>query len=181
MKDMGRLLPAQATAFQALPFTGDDLLTRLVRVKLLAVVSEMLGGLCTSVKNTLLVEQANLMRMADVVMTEVEMTLGRPTLDPKSRQTLDEMSALPMNIWQKWLDRLQTTQKNNEKLKAEGQAEIEAAQKTAQAAGAVAKIVSGQQVSPDDALLAAGAQPQAPAPAKKGNKRSAKRPKTTSA
>ena len=130
----------------------------------------MADGFSRKLHNTLLVERADLMRMADVVMTEIELATGRPTLEAGERAMLDDLASIPLNMWQKWLDRLQETQKKNEALRSERQDEIDAANHATAAAEALAKLATGQKVEGDEALRAA----------KSGsNQRSNQRPKSS--
>lgn len=170
MSDAIRVSPVWADGFKKLPFVPEDLVGRLARVKLLEVLSEMADGFSRKLHNTLLVERADLMRMADVVMTEIELATGRPTLEAGERAMLDDLASIPLNMWQKWLDRLQETQKKNEALRSERQDEIDAANHATAAAEALAKLATGQKVEGDEALRAA----------KSGsNQRSNQRPKSS--
>lgn len=128
LKDLGK----------GLPFSAEDLQTRLERVKLLEIVASRMESLTREFKNTLLVERADLMRMADTYLTEIEMCLGRPSLDEPTRANLQKLAEIPLETWERWQERVQKTGQKNAALRdelAETQAELAAARAAAKADG----------------------------------------------
>lgn len=152
MDTLRTLWPREAAFLQSLPFSGPDLLYRLGRIKLLEIVVERGESLLGQFRSTLLVERADAMRMADTVMMEVELLLGRPTFTGAARDSFAELSQIPLSIWSNWQDRIAETARRNEKLRTDRQEEIEAAQRDAAAARATARLAAGQPVSDEDIL-----------------------------
>jgi hypothetical protein len=105
--------------FQSVPWTAADLTARLARVQLLAVVVERGAAFIELLMDTLKVERADLMRMCDVLLGEVDAHLQRPTLEAALRQDLQSLAEVPMQLWRQRQAEIQQARSQNVQLQGE--------------------------------------------------------------
>lgn len=107
-----RVAEAMATALALLvgfSWKPEDLLKRLQRVEALDKLIETTEALLGLLKDTRAVELADLLRMCDLVVAELEALSARPLLDEGTRGKLLQILRGPLSVWEKRIERIRKT------------------------------------------------------------------------
>jgi hypothetical protein len=117
-----RVAEAMVTALaflSAFAWKPQDLLARLLRIealdKLIETTEELLGLL----RQTRTVEMADLIRMCELVVAELQALVDRPLLDNATRGKLTQILRGPLSVWEKRLEKIRKTKEGLAELRAE--------------------------------------------------------------
>lgn len=117
-----RVAEAMLTALaflSAFAWKPQDLLTRLLRIEALDKLIETTETFLGLLKQTRTVEMADLLRMCDLVVAELQALVDRPLLDGATRGKLTQILRGPLSVWEKRLERIRKTKDSLAELRAE--------------------------------------------------------------
>lgn len=146
--------------FKDFPYTSRDLRARLGRIGALGEFVDTGLQIIDLGATSLYVERADAVRMADMVMADLDADIGRPFLDSNTRDLLLRASELPMKIWRDRQAQIQNTKQQNataETHLAEAQQQVADLTAEQQAAGTVTVGVQpGTHPAPPQTVVPAG-------------------------
>ncbi|MCS6914974.1 MAG: hypothetical protein RMK29_20335 [Myxococcales bacterium] len=101
--------------FPGSPVTGQDLLGRLQRSRLLQRAVDEARAFVEAAERTLRVERADLIVLADLHVAELDAQMQRPLVPEDRRQDLERAAAFPLKVWRARVERIQAVRRDNER------------------------------------------------------------------
>lgn len=161
-------------------YRGEHLESRYGRIQVLSELIIRKESELAHLKDTLIMEFADVVRMSDAAVITVDLERQKPTLTRGERQNLDSLVTVPNELWKERQAGILKTRRAGERQKGEAQDLVEQAMASAVAERVLGKIRAGERPSDEDVLFALGytAPPDPKAPPPRARKTPATRPAT---
>jgi hypothetical protein len=99
--------------FSSFPYRGTDLLSRRDRIEGMGLLFDQTVKFAMDLIQTIRVERADAIRMADSYMSQTDLTMKLPTTPEQQRIRLDDVSNGPLQIWRQRQQKIQETRRGN--------------------------------------------------------------------